>query len=340
MRFTRALLCVAAIPVAALCASIALPQTANPIEIVVVQGRVPGPPLWRVLNGDNVLYIFPALSPVPEDIDWDTGRVAFVLEESQEVILEPDIEADFSLAMMLNPINLFRGARLTRNLSRNPDDETLADVLPAELHTRYEALKTLYFPRDRNIDLLRPVFAGPRVTDQVLDEAGLESGEAITKQLDRLIRRNRHLEETPIEVEMDLTGSFRSLAERAEALVASLSPEQELECFEQQITRMESELDAMKNRANAWAQGSIDDFRGIPLPGDDSDACLLLLNESSEFETIEQLREELDRRWLAAAERTLAVNASTLAILDIVELLREDGLLATLRARGYEVVEP
>jgi len=318
----------------------AQPQTADPDEIVVVRGRQPGPPLWRVMNGEKVLYIFPALSPVPKGMIWDTSRVARVLQESQEVILAPDIDADFSVTMMLNPINVFRGARLTRRLSRNPGEASLEDVLPPELNARYQALRARYFPRERSSEPLRPVFAGPRLADRILREEGLESGEAVAKQLDRLIRRNRHLDETGIEVEMDLTGSFRSLANRAETLIASLSRDQELECFEEQIRRVESELDAIKSRANAWAQGYIDQFRGIPLPGDDNDACLLMLAASSEFETIEQLRDELDRRWLAAADRALGSNASTLAILDIVDLLRPDGLLTELTARGYEVIEP
>jgi hypothetical protein len=125
-----------------------------------------------------------------------------------------------------------------------------------------------------------------------------------------------------------------------ETMVQSLPPELERECFEQEIARLETDLEAMKSRANAWAQGRIDQFRGIPLPGDGTDACENMLFESSEFETLEQLATELDRRWLAAAERALGTNASTFAVLDIVELLREDGLLAVLRAKGYEIQEP
>ena len=60
----------------------------------------------------------------------------------------------------------------------------------------------------------------------------------------------------------------------------------------------------------------------------------------AEFETLDALRTELERLWLAEAERALAENLSTFAVLDIVELLRENGLLAQLRARGYEVREP
>jgi uncharacterized protein YbaP (TraB family) len=317
----------------------ALPQPADP-EIVVVTGRQPGPPLWRVSNGDNTLYIFPTLSPVPEGMIWDSERVAYVLEESQQALLAPDVDADFSTTLMLNPINWIRGARLARQLTRNPNDETLEDVLPPELFARYEALKAQYFPRDRDAEELRPLFAGTRLADRILREEGLVSGDEITKQVERLMRRNRDLERTEIEVVVDLKGSFKSLAERIETLVASLPQEQELECFEEQIRRVESELDAMKSRANAWAQGYVDEFRGISLPGDDQDACVLLLYQSSEFETLEQVRNDLNRRWLAAAEQALAANTSTFAILDIVDLLREDGLLAQLEARGYEIREP
>jgi hypothetical protein len=216
----------------------------------------------------------------------------------------------------------------------------LESVLPPQLWNRYQALNARYFPSEREPEQLRPLFAGGRLADRIQREEGLVSGDVITRQLERLIRRQRNLRETDIEVEMNLRGSFRSLAARLESLVDSLSREQELVCFEQQLQRMESELDAIKSRANAWAQGDIDDFRDIPLPGDAQDACVLLLTESSEFATIEQLRSELDNRWLAAAENALAANTSSFAILDIVELLREDGLLAELRARGYLVREP
>ena len=317
-----------------------LAQAVNPTEVVIVTGRQPGPPLWRVRNGNNVMHIFPMLSPIPEGMIWDSDRVAYVLAQSQEVLMPPEVDTDISTTLMLNPLNLFRGVRLAKRISRNPNDATLDEVLPPELYARYQALKYRYFPRDRDTEQTRPLFAGTRLADRIRREEGLVSGEAITKSVERLIRRSRGLKQTEVEVVMDLTGSFRSLADRAEALVDSLSEEQELECFAEQLRRVESELEAMKSRANAWAQGFVAEFRGIPLPGDDDDACVLLLVESSEFETIEQIRAELDARWLAAADQALAVNTSTFAMLDIVELLREDGLLAQLESRGYEVLEP
>lgn len=323
-------------------ADFALAQTApeESLEVVVVTGRQPGPPLWRVISGDHVMYIFPKLSPVPKGMEWESGRVERVLAASQEAMLEPNVEADFSTRILFNPINIFRGMRLVNRLSANPDDATIDAVLPPELYARYEALKLKYFPREDEPEEMRPIFAGAMLSERILREEGLDTGNGIEKEIERLIRRTDDIVETQIEVTADLTGSFSDLAERAERLVASLPPELELECFEQELARLETDLEDMKSRANAWASGRIDQFRGIPLPGDVNDACENMLFESSEFETLDQLVTELDRLWLEAAERALATNSSTFAVLDIVELLGEDGLLAELKARGYEVVEP
>jgi hypothetical protein len=55
---------------------------------------------------------------------------------------------------------------------------------------------------------------------------------------------------------------------------------------------------------------------------------------------LRQMLEDSSNQWLAAAENALAVNQSTFATLDIRDLVGADGLLAQLRARGYEIREP
>lgn len=314
-------------------------QVDGPVEILVT-GRQPGPPLWRVTQGEHTLWIFPALSPVPDGMVWETDRVSEALAQSQEVIEQPDIDVSLPRLLMLNPINLLRGARLAKRLSRNPDDASLEEVLPAELHARYLALRSHYAPRDRNMDRLRPLVAGARLSNRVQREEGLVSDKDIMKQLGRLIRRQRGITRTPIEIEMKVEGSYRNLASRAEALMESLSKEQELVCFEEQLRRMEHDIGEMKIRANAWAQGYADEFRGVPLPGDDEDACLLMLSDSSETRTLAELRTQMETRWLAAAEAALARNTGTFAILPITMLLSRDGVMDRLRERGYEVREP
>ena len=47
-----------------------------------------------------------------------------------------------------------------------------------------------------------------------------------------------------------------------------------------------------------------------------------------------------EAKWLAAADAALATNQSSFAALPVSELFEGDGLLARLRAKGYDVVVP
>jgi len=314
-------------------------QSDQAVEIMVM-GRQPGPPMWRVFNGDNTLWIFPQLSPVPKGMIWESNKVAEVIAQAQEVLEAPDIDVSASRLVMLNPVNIFRGMRLAKRLSRNPDKQNLATVLPADLYARFSAVKAEYFPRDKELEALRPLLAGTRLLRRVQREEDLVSSEEVMKEVNRLIRRNRSAKRTQIELEMKLEGGYKQLAARAEAMADSLSPEQELVCFETQLARAEHDIREMKIRANAWAQGYIDEFRGIPLRGDNDDPCLQLILGSSEFATIDDMQTRMNNLWLDAAEQALKTNRTTFAVLEINQLVLDNGLLAQLKARGYEVREP
>ncbi len=307
---------------------------------VVVTGRQPGPPLWKVNNGDNVMYIFPYISPVIKNLDWETEKVQSAIAETQEVLERPEISTSTSPLTLLNPINLVRGYRLVQQLTRNPDRATLEEVLPADTYARYDALKQVYFPRENDFEDLRPFIVSWRMENRIHDEEGLESAEDIERTLRRLLRRNRNLTFTPIEVNMEVRGNYRELADRARSLFESLDPADELACFEYTLRQMERDIEERKYRADSWARGYIDEFRMIPLDGTDEDPCFVLITGSSEKESITEMQQQLEALWLAEAERALNENRGTFAILEISDLLRPDGPMAKLREKGYTVVEP
>ncbi len=314
-------------------------QPEQPLEEIIVAGRQPGPPMWRVSKGDNVLWIFPLPDLVPRHMIWDSSSVEAVIADSREALSMPDVDIEMSKLVMLNPINIIRGVRLGNRIRGNPNEATLEDVVPEELYVRFSALKAEYFPRHGKIDDMRPVMAGATMVDIIQRESELVSGEEIAKTIRRLTRRNKDMKRTAIATSLNLEGNFRTLAQRIETVMASLSPEQELDCFEAQLTRMETDLGAARRRANAWALGDIDEFRRIPLPGSENDVCTAMLLASSEGETIEDLIARQNRQWLDAAETALAGNRSTFAVLRISTLLLEDGPIAQLKAAGYDVRE-
>ena len=54
----------------------------------------------------------------------------------------------------------------------------------------------------------------------------------------------------------------------------------------------------------------------------------------------QDLLTQMEKMWLDAAESALKNNTVTLAVLPIAQVMSDNGYVAKLRARGYEVLEP
>lgn len=316
-------------------------------EVILVTGRQPGPPLWKVSNGEKVLWIFPYLAWVPKDMQWDSGRVARVLAQSQEVLGLPVVDVSYPPQWSLNPFNILSNGRLKKRLGRNPDGGPLEDNLPPALYARYAALQARYYPLPAESGYLkmRPQYVGPRMMHIIREHAGLVSGGDVLTEIARL-RRNRDVKRTAISIDVNVTGSYSDYEKRSEELADSFPPELEQACFEQQVRLME-EIEDTKRLANDWAQGDISGFRdseswNLSLVFEQLPACEEMMwgSSSPQQQNVERINASLKQAWLDAAEAALATNASTLAILPIRELLADDGLLGKLEAMGYEAAGP
>lgn len=319
-----------------------------PVEIVV-RGRLPGPPLWKVSMGDNVLWIFPHLSWIPRDMIWESDRVARVIAQSQEFLDLPEWSWTPPNRVMLNPINVARNLRSGQRAMLNPDGGTLEENVPPELYARFAALQARYNPGNAGLIEMRPLFAGRTLISNIRRREGLVPGDDILKTIGRLVRRNRGIQHTEIAMRLELGDNFDEYQDLLGAVWESFPAEQEQACFEQQILQMEEDISEMKNRANRWAQGYIDEllydeFSSVPLVLvlDESKACtdLFFGSSSPQHEALVGGIARVKEMWLDAAENALARNASTFAILPINELLAEDGVLSVLKAKGYEIREP
>lgn len=61
----------------------ALPD-ADAIEEVVVVGKRPGPPLWKVVNSEHTLFIIGSLDPLLKSLEWDSASVDWIISQSDE----------------------------------------------------------------------------------------------------------------------------------------------------------------------------------------------------------------------------------------------------------------
>jgi len=95
---------------------------------VEVTGERPGPNLWRVSNGDHVVWLMGTLDPLPKGITWRSQEIESVLGEVKQLVpSRPDVDVD------AGPITLVRTYFQWRRVKKIQGKETLKDCRPANL---------------------------------------------------------------------------------------------------------------------------------------------------------------------------------------------------------------
>lgn len=302
------------------------------LETITVSGIQPGPGLWRVSNGEHTLYILGTQSPLPKNMRWRSDEVEQVLQIAERVLGSPGVQIDAD-------VGFFRGMLLlpsAMKAAKNPDDQRLQDVLPAETYARWSQLKQRYLGRDAGIEKKRPLIAVFQLYQEALSRSGLKERSVIEPVLQAALKK-RKLKSTPTTLELKIEDPKQAIADfRKEALKPA-----DLECFNRTLDRIEFELPQMAARANAWAVGDVAALRSQPAEAQQL-ACL-----SAWFDTdvarkrgLTDLDVRVRETWLKHADQALQESRISFATVGIGELLKPGGYLTQLHARGYTVEAP
>ncbi len=303
------------------------PAAAAALEEVLVTGERPGPGMWRVSKGGHDLWILATLQPLPKNMIWRSATVEQRIAASQIVLEPPVVDAD---------VGFFRSLTLIPSLLRarkSPDGRTLEQVLPHELYIRWLALRVRYLGSSDD-EQKRPMLAALDLYPKALDQSGLTSNEGVWETVEKIAHKNRvPLQPVVLSLKVDdAKGAVRDLNK--------IPAEAEIACFRKTIERLETDLQPMRQRANFWSLGDIVGLRSLPYP-DEEVACLDAFLAVPEFrEQFESARTRIAQLWLSTAEAALDKNVSSFAVLPISVLLKQDGLLDQLKAKGYEIQEP
>jgi len=306
----------------------AAPPETTTLDTVLVTGEQPGPGLWKVSKGDHVLWILGAQYPLPKKMIWRGREVEQTIGQSQAVLADTSAQLHVGFFRALTLVPSVLGAR------KNADGATLKDILPAAMYARWLALKAKYIGRDSGVEKLRPMLAANELYDKALDRSGLIRNKEIWKTVEKSAKR-QHVPIVEPEVRIEVDDPKQALQD-----FRSTAGKLDIDCLDATMRRLETDLDAMRQRANAWAVGDIDALRRLPYP-DQRETCRAALESNVELrQRLDAALTEIDAAWIAAAERALDRNTSTLAVLPMTELLKADGRLAMLAARGYTVESP
>ncbi|MFC5551428.1 TraB/GumN family protein [Massilia aerilata] len=299
---------------------------------VLVSGKRPGPGLWKVSKDGHVMWVFGMYSPLPLGMEWDDSRVDRLIGQSQEVLAPPSTGVGIG---WLGGLKLVAALPSAIGVVKNPDGAELHDVLPADVYARWSVLKQKYIGDDDGIERYRPFFAAQKLQDAGMQKSGLSGGIEVRKQIESLAKkRDVKLTQTGFSVNLDDPG--RLLKDFKQSQLEDTS------CFTKTLARFEGDIDAMRMRANAWAKGNIAEISNLDY-AEREDACndaILNSPAAQKHPAFQNLRERRLASWLKAAERSLANNTSTVALLPMSDILGPKSYLTVLQAKGYTVESP
>jgi uncharacterized protein YbaP (TraB family) len=302
------------------------------VQNILVVGQRPGPALWKVTKDEHILWIFGTYSPLPKNMTWRSQQVENALAQSQELLEPPGSAFQVGWA---NSFNMLTAAPFLIGIKKNADGAHLQDVVPADVYARWTVLKTKYIGDDKSIEEERPIFAADTLFEKAIRASDMDKGYIIQDRV-RELAKNWKIKRTSTTVMLPMENARAAVRDFKKAHL------DDVECFTKTVNRLETDLDAMKVRANAWSMGNIDAIRKLSFP-DQKQSCNAALVDSKWMGNLKDagnLQQRIKASWLTAAEKSLANNKATFAMLPMSDLLNADGLLATLRARGYQINEP
>jgi hypothetical protein len=317
------------------------PGTGEPYEEIQVTGEFPGPGMWKVTRVDDaaghVLWIVGGPPPLPKRMKWRSAQVEAVALRSQEVLMD----SGFNVALD-EKLGVFRGLSIlpaALKARKNPDEQTLRELLPPDLYQRWLVQKKRYLGSDSGIEKWRPLLAAQKLQREAIDDLGLSTAGDVWKSVGKLVEKNKIKTTSPLL-------KFKFPADDLKARIKEFTHEKlaDTECFSTTLDLVEALANTAveERRAHAWATGDLATLESLPaLPNPQVPCAVAVLSSQVAREYVPaDLREQLMTLWLEAAGKSLDANQTTLAFVPLAKLTRKDGYLERLRARGYLIEAP
>jgi hypothetical protein len=313
------------------------------LEAVVVYGGYATPQMWKVSKGDHVMWVLNIGEPPRPDVRWRSKELEARVAESQLVLFPPGLDNKSNLGSLPNDVY------------RYPGKGTLKDELPKELYQRWRALKDAYFPRNDDVERLRPIAAMGTLEGMLMNLEAMipppQAGPGLRQLVDEAAKKHK------VKVQTAPTVSFRSELTRAEQEMVHMNDVRELgdmECFTRYLDYIERLVAHRKQQAYATRQSYAAwlEVRNCPLrrltSGDFPDPAAARSAYDKLMLRDELIEKELDAAWMVAAQAALEQNKSTFAVVytkrpqqyPILSREFRHGYMARFRELGCEVEEP
>jgi len=309
----------------ALLGAVAAADSPQMLSTVTITGQVPGPALWKVTKGAHTMWVMGTVDLLPKKIEWYSKDVETAIASSQQVI---------GISYGSLNVNVFARLFQLSSVEKIPDGKHLGDILPADLYTRWTAVKTSLGVNDDDVERLRPRYAADALFDKAAVRAGLSDDPDVWETIKQLARKH-HVGVVTKDFKFAIDNSRQRMKRLQEAPL-----EPEFACLSSALDRLQSDVATVEQRANAWSYGDLATLRKLALADRDQLCWDSLSNADDLSESVRELNRRLDNDWIGAVDNALDRNTTSFAVLPLSDLLNGTGRVALLRERGYAIIAP
>ncbi len=280
------------------------------LDELVVRARTSGPAWWRVTRGEGAVWILGVPQGLPRGLAWDDRAAKARLAGARALILPPQahIGPFKAIGFFLRHRKALRGS------------EPLDQALPAQLAARFAAARESIGKPAGRYRGWRPIVAGVMLDGDFRKAARLE-------------------QDQPLDHLRDLAHAARVRDRRAASydggavlnVLLDLPAGAEDDCLEDSLAEVEAGAARLRSAAAGWAHG---DVRAALTAERGYERCLAALPAVSALITRGQA--DMTR----AIEAALGQGGTTVAAVELRSLLARGGVIARLRADGFDVSTP
>lgn len=283
-------------------------EEATEVEQVVVTARRIGVPVWRVSQGSSTLILVGEIQGVPEGAPWRPAELERAVAQADRVIFPHNVRG--------SPADVARMLWRVRSFVFLPKGKTLADYVDAGTLDRLRALKATTGGGPTGFNLHPWMIA-----DELMTAAGageLLGEERVADVAAKAVRKHKKKRE--------VVGVYPASRVIDAYLVG---PGKHVVCLEAAIATAEAGREASARRVANWTRSRVPEV--VASPAEQAyDLCWPFGAGPA------RLRAD----WRAALDRKLAAPGVTVAVLPLLYLAEDGGLLDGFASRGLEISGP
>ena len=263
------------------------------------------PPLYIVRDADSTMYLFGTVHIRPRGADWGNDRVRAAIAESQEVWTEIEI----------SPQADARAQTLAQQLGAAAPGRPLSSWLSAEERARYEAaLARMGIPAGA-LEGQEPWIAALTLSVLPMMQAGYDPTSGVDRAVDGFAEARGKAMRTFETVDQQL-GFFDTMA-----------PELQRAMLLEAVEQAPEVAGMMAQMTNAWERGDIDML-----------TALVIADTREDYPDLyDMIFVQRNNAWMLTLVGELQGAGVDFVAVGAGHLLGDEGLVAQLRARGYQV---